>query len=269
MRPQQAGLQPDRFLEKLGALREPILPKANGAQHRTGDGSGFRIGKGQPRLLVGLLKPALLDQGRGFLEGLDRLRARAAPEAKAGHESHAKATTAGRLSLAMQGLAYPETARPSQEIVLGGPDEAASAPGSMRPMESVVEPHTQLNRSRLVGLTAHQAEGAGAEVPFRTQEGRPVEDVAELRFEPQPRALGDLEALGDVDVLVEDLEPARRSVSSRRIAEGERARVGPGVPVEVPVRVRVEVPPCRHGVAAGGVGPLLAVEEEAPRGHWT
>jgi hypothetical protein len=51
----EARLQPDRFLEQLGALPEPVLLKPNGAQHRTGRGSRLGIGERHLGLLVGFL----------------------------------------------------------------------------------------------------------------------------------------------------------------------------------------------------------------------
>ena len=78
----EARLQPDGFLEQLGALSEPVLLKANGAQHRTGRGSRLGIGERQLGLLVGFLEPTFLDQGRRLLECLVRLVGESGPPAR-------------------------------------------------------------------------------------------------------------------------------------------------------------------------------------------
>ena len=73
MGPEKAGLQADGFLKQLRALPQPVLLKANGAQHRTGRGARLRIGERQLGLLVGFLEPPFLDQDGRPLEGLQRL----------------------------------------------------------------------------------------------------------------------------------------------------------------------------------------------------
>src|SRR5206468_2515076 len=61
-----------------------------------------------------------------------------------------------------------------------------------------------------------------------------------------------------------DWEAADGPVARRRVAELERARIGPGGLVEIVLRERIEVRPGRHCVdTAGAVWPLLAVEQQA------
>ena len=210
MGPQQARLQPDGLLEELGALREALLPKANRSEHRSRPRPGSPDRKGPAAPAARLPPAAPPGPGRRLVGGhrsTERQGRRPGPQGKAQGERPQAATPrpAGRPPRNRPG--------PPRRSSREGRTRLASASGSVRPLGSVVEPHTQLNRSCLVGLTAHQAESTGAEVRVRSQEGRPVEDVAELRLEPQPRAFGELEALRDVDVFVEDLEPARVAVT--------------------------------------------------------
>ncbi len=72
--PDEAGLQPDRLLEKLGAFAQSVLLKTNGAQDRPRDRSRLGVGEGQPGLLLGLVQPPLADQTGGPLQGFVRLR---------------------------------------------------------------------------------------------------------------------------------------------------------------------------------------------------
>ena len=76
--PEKAGIEPDGFLEQLGAFVEPVLLNADGAQHRTGRGSRRGIGERELGLLVGFLEPPFLDEGGRPLEGRLRLGAEAA-----------------------------------------------------------------------------------------------------------------------------------------------------------------------------------------------
>jgi hypothetical protein len=71
--PEEVRIQPDGFLEQLGAFPEPVLLNTNGAQHRTGRGSSRGIGKRQLGLLVGFLEPPFLDQDGRPLESRLRL----------------------------------------------------------------------------------------------------------------------------------------------------------------------------------------------------
>jgi len=75
LRAQEAGLQPDRFLEKARAFSKSLLLKPNRAEDGVGGGSRLRIGNRQLRLLICLLEPPLLDQQGGLLEGLTRVSA--------------------------------------------------------------------------------------------------------------------------------------------------------------------------------------------------
>src|SRR5882762_9793755 len=115
----------------------------------------------------------------------------------------------------------------------------SKVPTSTRLPLSVVEPQAELDRSCLVALRVDRSERGGAEVRVRGAEGRPVEDVADLRHEPHPDVALQVEALGEGQVFVEDLESAHRPVGSRRVAERERTRILPGAPVEVVVGGRV------------------------------
>src|SRR6266581_428762 len=139
----------------------------------------------------------------------------------------------------------------------------SKVPTSTRLPLSVVEPQAELDRSRLVALRVDRAERGGAEVRIRGAEGRPVEDVADLRHEPHPDVPRQVEALRDGQVLVVHVEAAHRPVGSRRVAEREGTRILPGAPVEVVVGRRVETPAADHGIGPGTVRALLRVEEQA------
>src|SRR2546427_2912608 len=155
-------------------------------------------------------------------------------------------------------MARERAARPRRPT-----DPLSKVPTSTRLPLSVVEPQAELNRSRLVALRVDRAERGGAEVRVRGAEGRPVEDVADLRHEPHPEVALQVEALGDGQVFVEDLESAHRPIGSRRVAERERTRILPGAPVEVVVGGRVETPAADHCIRPGAVRALLGVEEQA------
>jgi hypothetical protein len=73
MGPDEAWLEPDGFLEQLGAFPEPVLLKADGTEHGRGRGARLGIGERQLGLLVGFLQLPFLDQDSGSLEGLARL----------------------------------------------------------------------------------------------------------------------------------------------------------------------------------------------------
>jgi hypothetical protein len=73
VRPQEAGLEPDGFLEELGGFLEPVLLNANGAQDRAGRGTRGGISEREPGLLVGFLEPSLFDQRGRTLERRLRL----------------------------------------------------------------------------------------------------------------------------------------------------------------------------------------------------
>ena len=88
MGPEKAGLQPDGFLQQLGALPEPVLLKANGAQHRTGRGARLGIGERQLGLLVGFLEPPFLDQDGRPLEGLPPLGTPGADRRQSNAQEH-------------------------------------------------------------------------------------------------------------------------------------------------------------------------------------
>src|SRR5438034_6422114 len=136
-------------------------------------------------------------------------------------------------------------------------------PTSTRLPLSVVEPQAELNRPCLVALRADRPERGRAEGRVGGAEGRPVEDVADLRHEPHPDVSRQVEALRESQVLVVDLPPTHRPVGSRRVAERERARILPGALVEVVVRRRIEIPAGGHRIGPGTVGALLRVEEQA------
>src|SRR5712691_10819360 len=138
----------------------------------------------------------------------------------------------------------------------------STVPTSTRVPLSVVEPQAELNRSCLVALRVDRAESGGAEVRVRGAEGRPVEDVADLRHEPHPDVPPQVEALREGQVLVVHGESAHRPVGPGRVAEGERARILPGALVEVVPGGRVETP-AHDRIGSGAVGAFLRVEEQA------
>src|SRR6266568_4263459 len=166
---------------------------------------------------------------------------------------------------------HKSTAREMAARALPGDPQASGegrtsfskVPTSTRLPLSVVEPQAELDRSRLVALRVDRAERGGAEVRVRSAEGRPVEDVADLRHEPHPEIGLQVEALRDGQVLVVHVEPAHRPIGSRRVAERERTRILPGALVEVVVRRRVETPAGDHRIGPGAVRALLRVEEQA------
>src|SRR5437867_12924640 len=166
--------------------------------------------------------------------------------------------------------AHKSTAREMAARSLPGDPQASgegrtsfsTVPTSTRLPLSVVEPQAELNRPCLVALRVDRAERRGAEVRVRAAEGRPVEDVADLRHEPHPEVALQVEALGEGQVFVEDLESAHRPVGSRRVAERERTRILPGALVEVVVGGRVETPAADHRIGSGAVRALLRVEEQ-------
>ena len=116
MGPEEAGLQPDGFLEQLGAFPEPVLLKADGAQHRTGRGSRLGIGERQLGLLVGFLEPPFLDQDGRPLEGLARLGAEGDRRRQAPHRSTAEASAqTPRPGPLVTAFAFARGDAPSQE----------------------------------------------------------------------------------------------------------------------------------------------------------
>src|SRR5438093_10756045 len=139
----------------------------------------------------------------------------------------------------------------------------STVPTATRLPLSVVEPQAELNRSCLVALRVDGAERGGAEVRVRGAEGRPVEDVADLRHEPHPDLPRQVEALRDGQVLVVHGESAHRPVGPRRVAERERARILPGALVEVVPGDRVEAPAANDRIGSGAVGAFLRVGETA------
>ena len=84
------GVQPDGFLEELGAFLQPVLPNADGAQHRTGRGARRGIGERELGLLVGLLEAPFLDQGGRPLEGRLRLGAESGDRRQYAAQEHGK-----------------------------------------------------------------------------------------------------------------------------------------------------------------------------------
>ena len=88
MGPEKAGLQPDGFLEQVGALRQAVLLNPNRPQHRTGRGARLGIGERQLGLLVGFLEPSFLDEDGRPLEGLVRLRTQGADRRQGTTQQH-------------------------------------------------------------------------------------------------------------------------------------------------------------------------------------
>src|SRR6266567_6040367 len=77
----QARIQTNRLLKILHAFRKTLLLKSNGTQNRAGNRMsgwiGRRIGESQSRLPVSLIKPPLLDETCGVLQGLARISSKA------------------------------------------------------------------------------------------------------------------------------------------------------------------------------------------------
>ena len=116
--PEKAGIQPDGFLEELGAFLEPVLLDADGAEHRTGRGARRGIGERELGLLVGFLEPPFLDEGGRPLQGRLCLRAEAGGRQQTAQEHDRK--TAAR--------SFPGDAEASRE----GRTSVARVPTSTR-----------------------------------------------------------------------------------------------------------------------------------------
>ena len=167
MGPDEAWLEPDGFLEHLGAFAEPVLLKADGAEHRAGRGSRLGIGE-RPAAPAGRLPGAALPgPGRPLSAGPRAPGAPKRPQAR--RTPQTKREDGGGRDSPLQ-----ETRRPpgSSHVALG-------PHGGTATLLSVVEPQAKLDRSRLVALRVDRAERGGAEVRVRVAEQRPVEDVAD------------------------------------------------------------------------------------------
>ena len=99
---------------------------------------------------------------------------------------------------------------------------------------------TQTERSRRVALGVDEPKRRRAPVRVRVAGQRPVEEVAELRLEPD-LLVAQAEHLEDVDVLAVGPEPAHVAVALRRVPELERPRIGPGARLRCLLVERIEV----------------------------